>query len=231
MKRIMFLLALVSLSGIALLGLAPGKAADSPKTTAPPAAWSIDASYIEACSCHLFCPCYFNASPEHPSCEFNIAARVEDGKAGDVSLKGAKFWLTGDLGEDFGVKKKSPWLVVTFDPSVSKAQRDAIAKMLPQIYQPFDKIDLDESAVSWSIGPTEARAKLANNKGEMVLDQWKGNDGGKSMLQNVKYFNAKTNTGFVMYKSKVHRWNGFGHKFDYTGRNAFTIRIQASGTL
>ena len=233
MKRVSLFLALVSISSVALLGLANRGREDYPKhaSAAPPAAWSIDASYIEACSCHLFCPCYFNTSPEHPSCEFNMAVRVEDGRAGDVSLKGAKFWLTGDLGEDFGTKKKSPWLVVTFDPSDSKAQRDAIAKILPQIYQPFDKIDVDESAISWSIGPAEARAKLANGKGEMVLDQWKGDDGGKSVLSNVKYFNAKSNTGFVMYKSKVHHWNGFGHKFDYAGRNAFTIRIQANGTL
>ena len=35
--------------------------------------WALDATYIEACSCHLFCPCYFNPSPEHPYCEFNMA--------------------------------------------------------------------------------------------------------------------------------------------------------------
>src|SRR2546430_5251119 len=30
------------------------------------------ADYVEACSCHLFCPCYFNKHAEHPYCEFNM---------------------------------------------------------------------------------------------------------------------------------------------------------------
>lgn len=33
------------------------------------------ADYVEACSCHLFCPCYFNKHAEHPHCEFNMAVK------------------------------------------------------------------------------------------------------------------------------------------------------------
>jgi hypothetical protein len=193
--------------------------------------WTFDASYIEACSCHLFCPCYFNTMPEHPYCEFNMAVVVNDGKVGDVSLKGARYWLTGDLGDDFG-DGKTPWLVATFDPKVTQPQRDALVKVLGKIYPvEWDKVSMDESEFTWEITEKEARAKLANGKGEMVLEQWSGNDGGKSVLSNVTYFGAQSNEGFVMYKSKVHRWNGFDKKFDYHGRNAFTIRIKSSGTF
>lgn len=228
MKRREFLLAGTSAVTVTAFGL--DRLGAQPAGGTP---WSIDATYIEACSCSLFCPCYFNPTPEHGSCEFQIAARVNDGMAGDVPLKGAKFWLTGDLGENFGTKHHSPWLVVTFDTATSKAQRDAIAKILPQLYHPFDKIEVDESAISWSINTREgmARAKLANGKGEMVLERWKGNDGGPSVLSNVRYFNAKSNRGFVMYKSQVHRWDAFGHKFEYSGRNAFTIRVMSDGTV
>lgn len=194
-------------------------------------AWSFDASYIEACSCHLFCPCYFNPHPEHPYCEFNMAVKVNDGKFGDTSLKGVRYWLTGDLGDDFG-DGRTPWLIVTFDPATTPAQREGLVKVLGKIYPvSWDQVQTDESAFTWEITDTEARAKLANGKGEMILEQWKGNDGGKSVLQNVRYFGADSNDGFVMYKSKVHRWDGFGHKFDYSGRNAFTIRLRSSGTL
>jgi hypothetical protein len=193
--------------------------------------WSLDATYIEACSCHLFCPCYFNPHPEHEYCEFNMAVVVNDGKVGDVSLKGARYWLTGDLGDNFG-DGKTPWLIITFDPKLTQAQRDALTKVLGKIYPvEWDKVEFDESAFTWEITEKEARAKLANGKGEMILEQWAGNDGGKSTLHNVKYFGADTNDGFVMYKSKVHRWDGFGKKFDYSGRNAFTIRLRSSGTF
>ena len=49
------------LGGLLVLGLALSLAA------LPPApAWRMKADYVEACSCHLFCPCYFNKHAEMP---------------------------------------------------------------------------------------------------------------------------------------------------------------------
>ena len=212
------------------VGAGPTPAA-TPATAAAGTPWSFDASYIEACSCYLFCPCYFNPHPAHPYCEFNMAVVVNDGNVGEVSLKGARYWLTGDLGDDFS-DGKTPWLVITFDPQVTQAQRDGLVKVLGKIYPvEWDKVEFDESTFTWKITENEARAKLANGKGEMVLDRWAGNDGGKAVMSNVKYFGADRNDGFVMYKSKVHRWDGFGQQFSYSGRNAFTIRLHSSGTF
>ena len=64
--------------------------------------YSLDASYIEACSCMLYCPCYTNNRAHHEFCEFNMAVKVNDGRVGDVSLKGARYWLAGDLGNEWG---------------------------------------------------------------------------------------------------------------------------------
>ena len=50
-------------------------AAEKPK-------WQMKADYVEACSCHLFCPCYFNKHAEHPHCEFNMAIKVREGYSG-----------------------------------------------------------------------------------------------------------------------------------------------------
>src|SRR5512147_2056761 len=71
--------------------------------------WRMKATIIEACSCPMFCQCYFNDHPaEHHHggagghyCRFNNAFRVDEGKYGDVKLDGAKFWIAGDLGEEF----------------------------------------------------------------------------------------------------------------------------------
>ena len=194
--------------------------------------YSLDASYIEACSCMLYCPCYTNNRAHHEFCEFNMAVKVNDGRVGDVSLKGARYWLAGDLGNEWGTEGKAPWLVITFDPSVTQAQRDALVQILGKIY-PLDwaTVQMDESEFSWSIEGNLASAKLANGKGEMVLERFVGADGGKVTLNNIKYFGASKNHGFTFYKSKVHRWDGFDHQFDYSGRNAFTIHLEAEGTL
>src|SRR3954466_12644494 len=87
------------------------------------------ADYVEACSCHLFCPCYFNKHAEHPTCEFNMAVKVKEGYSGKTNLAGAKYWLTGDLGDEWGTAKKGKWVVVSFDPKTTKEQRDALAPM------------------------------------------------------------------------------------------------------
>src|SRR5215471_5930540 len=65
---------------------------------APGESWRMKADYVEACSCHLFCPCYFNKHAEHPMCEFNMAVKVREGYSGKTNLTGAKYWLTGVVG-------------------------------------------------------------------------------------------------------------------------------------
>ena len=69
--------------------------------------WRMKADYAEACSCHLFCQCYFSDShghkhAEHPFCEFNVAVTVREGHSGNVDLASTKYWLTGDLGDKWG---------------------------------------------------------------------------------------------------------------------------------
>lgn len=234
MRRVSFVLGVLLLSAVALCIPTSGQMGKpAAKAAGGGQAWSLDASYIEACSCHLFCPCYFNSQAEHPYCQFQMAVKVNGGKVGGVPLKGSRFWMAGDLGEHWGTKHESPWLVVTFDPATTPAQRDALLKVVPKIY-PTAFVDVkvdDPSAITWSVAGKAATAKLANGKGEMVLEQFPGADGGPAVLHNVKYWAADSNDGFVMYKSKVHRWDGFGHQFDFSGRNAFTINIHATGTL
>jgi hypothetical protein len=118
------------------LGLAEAHAQSKPAA----AEWSLNATIIEACSCTMFCPCYFSTVPsahghgsmaEHYCC-FNMGYRVNQGQFKNVSLAGARFWIAGDLGADFS--KGAEWAEITFDPSVNKEQRDAITTIIPNVY-------------------------------------------------------------------------------------------------
>jgi hypothetical protein len=90
--------------------------------------WAINATIIEACSCPMFCQCYFNTKPaahhghggmaEH-YCRANFAYKVNKGHYGNVKLDGVKFWLAGDLGGDFG-GGQAEWIEATFEPSVRR---------------------------------------------------------------------------------------------------------------
>src|SRR5437016_13572719 len=92
--------------------------------------WRMKADYVEACSCHLFCQCYFNKYAEHPMCEFNMAVTVREGHSGNVDLANAKYWWTGDLGDKWGSEQKGKWVTVSFDPKTAYATRDAQAPIM-----------------------------------------------------------------------------------------------------
>src|SRR5262245_2670563 len=69
--------------------------------------WAMNATIIEACSCPMFCQCYFDTKPaahggEHAAhggaaaehfCKMNNAFKVNSGHYGDTKLDGAKFWV------------------------------------------------------------------------------------------------------------------------------------------
>jgi len=194
---------------------------------APGESWRMKADYVEACSCHLFCPCYFNKHAEHPMCEFNMAVTVREGHSGNVDLANAKYWLTGDLGDHWGTEKKGSWVTVSFDPKTTQAQRDALAPIILKTYGlEWPELKVQEAAVEVHQAGDIVEAKLADGKqAYMKLKREPGTDGKGVVLKNVNYFNAVENGGFQLYKSIEHRADLNGHQFSYSDRNAFLITI------
>src|SRR5437762_10405534 len=136
---------------VALALMIPALAQDVP--------WQARLQYIEACSCDLFCPCYFNDHSSHQGtgehkCNFNNVGRVVKGKYGDVDLTGLKFWLSGDLGADWATKGQADWLVATFEPRATREQKDAVMAVLSKIYPvKWAAVDFDTSATTWTLSP------------------------------------------------------------------------------
>jgi hypothetical protein len=200
--------------------------ASSPSAPAP----RMKADYVEACSCHAFCPCYFNKVAEHPYCEFNMAVQVREGRSGNVNLAGSKYWLTGDLGDKWGSEKKGKWVVVSFDPSTTKAQRDALAPIILKTYGlEWGELKVQEAPIEIHRTADIAEAKLSGGQAAyMKLKREPGADGKGVVIKNVKYFDAQSNSGFEVYKSIEHRADIAGHKFSHSDRNAFLISIDTS---
>jgi len=128
MKRLLF-------ASFLALALAAPVLADSHMEKAgktADAAWSMNATIIEACSCPMFCQCYFNTKPsahagheghgEEHYCRANNVFKVNKGNYGATKLDGAKFWIAMDLGDDFS-DGEMDWAIITFDPSVTTPPR------------------------------------------------------------------------------------------------------------
>jgi hypothetical protein len=208
------------------------------QTKASPA-WSMNATIIEACSCEMFCPCYFQTEPspahgEHGYCRFNMAYKVNKGKAGDVDLAGAKFWIAGDLGDNFG-DMQTEWAEVTWDPSVTKAQRDAIATALLGPVYPFKWKSFTVGAdapVEWTASKERAVAKLDGGKGGEIRLQHNPTamNAEPTVIQNLKYFAAPRNEGFILMPAELQAFRRTDKKFETKGTNGFMITYDVKST-
>lgn len=190
--------------------------------------WSIKADYIEACSCNLFCQCYFKPSPEGgESCMFDNAINIRDGHVGDVNVSGKKVWLSGDLGGDFsqGQMKQA---VITFEPGTSRQDKDAIEFLVGKIYPvKWSSFAEDEAPITWQRDGNNGYAKLGD-KGEVKLTGVKGPDGKLTVIKNLQYWGAQKNNGFELAKSN-HHYEGNGLKYSFNDKNGFFIHIESSG--
>jgi hypothetical protein len=209
-------------------------------TPAPPAAaspaWNFNATIIEACSCPMFCQCYFNSHPagEHGEagghyCKFNNAFKVNKGSFGTIKLDGAKFWVAGDLGGDFSMGMMD-WAVVTFDRATTKEQRDAIGTILGSVYPvKWNSLTTAEGEMSWTAGKDEARALLDGGKsGEVVLKRFQGNTNEPVVIRNLKYWGVPRNDGFILMPNVVEAYRVGDKPFEYKGTNGFMITIDSS---
>jgi Protein of unknown function (DUF1326) len=176
------------------------------------------ADYVEACSCHLFCQCYFNKHAGHPMCEFNMAVTLREGHSGNVDLRNAKYWLTGDIADKWGTEKKGTWVVISFDPKTTKEQRDALAPIILKTYGlEWGELKVREAPIEVRQSGDIVEARLADgSQAYMKLKREPGADGKGVVLKNVKYFNAVQNDGFELYRSLEHRSDVEGHQFSYS---------------
>jgi hypothetical protein len=208
-------------------------------------AWTFNATIIEACSCSMFCPCYFSTKPaprdagahaghgmaEH-YCRFNMGYKVNKGTYGTVKLDGAKFWIAGDLGDDFG-DGKTEWAEVTWDPSVTKEQREAIAAILvgPGHIYPWTWTSFTvgkDAPVEWSASGGKAVARLDGGKaGEirLVSNPTAMTGSQPTVIKNLKYFGAARNDGFVLMPNEVEAYRVGPKAFEYKGTNGFMITV------
>jgi hypothetical protein len=201
------------------------------------AEWALNATVIEACSCPMFCQCYFGtktAGHEHHHghgsehfCRFNMAYKVNRGHAGGVKLDGARFWIAGDLGADFG-GGETEWATVHFDPAVTPEQRSAIATALGHVYPvKWKSFNVGEdAAIEWSAGPNRAAARLGGGRlAEIALRRNPGMTDEPVVIDNLRYFGAPRNDGFVLMPNEVEAYRVGPKAFEFKGTNGFMITL------
>ena len=201
--------------------------------------WHFNGTVIEACSCKMFCPCYFNTSPagthEHGPehfCKFNMAYKVNEGHYGDADLAGVKFWVAGDLGDSWE-DGTTEWAVVTFAAGTTDAQKAGVKTALGHIFPvQWGSFEVAEDAeIEWMADGDRAEAKLAGgDNAHIILNKWQGMDGETGVLSNISYFAAPRNNGFKMMPNEIETWKVGDRAFEFSGTTGFMVTIDAASS-
>ena len=229
---------------VAMIGMSSAapegaKAGSKAAPAAPEPEWRMNASVIEACSCTMFCQCYFNSKPgahhEHGSadmkhyCKANNVYKVNTGNFGATKLDGAKFWIATDLGGDFS-KGEMDWAVLYFDKTLSQPQRDGIATILTHLFPvTWKSLKTGEGDIVWNFdGKDEAHALLDGGKsGEVHLKgaAQRNDQAAPVVIKNLKYWGATSNDGFVLMPNIVEAWRKGEKAFEFKGTNGFMLTL------
>jgi hypothetical protein len=222
------------LSTLALITASPALAID---VAAGAKDWAINMSTIEACSCPMFCQCYFNTMPamhegheghamEH-FCKANNAYKVNRGHWGATKLDGVKVWMSGDLGGDFS-SGVMDWGVLTFDPSTTADQKAAMQMIFGYLF-PVKWKSFNVAAdlpIEWTATKDHAVAKLDGGKaGEVVLNRFQGMSNEPVVIHNLKYWGAPRNDGFVLMPNEVEAYRIGDKPYEFKGTNGFMITV------
>jgi hypothetical protein len=209
---------------------APGPAGEATE-------WAANITAIEACSCPMFCQCYFNRQPSAHAgheghgakhfCRANLAYRINKGHHGATRLDGAKFWVVADLGEDFG-DGELDWAVLYFDKTLSPAQRDAIGAVASRLFPvKWKSFKTAEATIDkWQFDKDGAHALLDGGRtAEVKLHRFPGMTAEPVVIRNLRYWGAPRNDGFVMMPNDVEAYRTGPDAFEFKGTNGFLITV------
>ncbi len=211
---------------LALLLLVSGSSA---QTTTKEEPWSVKATILDACSCNLLCPCFFNTHPDKDYCKYNSVVMIERGYYGTVKLDGMKVWMSGDMGADFSSGEfKSMYL--TFEPTVTQEQVDAAVKLLSYLDPAKAKeTGVERAPIAVEMKEKSAYARLGDGQGELSLTVVTGKDGKNPVvLNNIALMAEKKNNGYTLARSK-HHYKGHGLDYSFEEKSGGIFEVESSG--
>jgi len=192
---------------------------------------------IEACSCPLFCQCYFNPKPASHGgheghgarhfCRANNAYKINRGHHGTTSLDGAKFWIATDLGDDFS-DGEMDWAVLYFDKALTPPQRDAIQVIAGHLFPvKWRSFKTAEGAIDkWEFTKDAAHALLDGGRtAEVKLKRFPGMTSDPVVIKNLVYWGAPRNDGFLMMPNEVEAYRVGANAFEFKGTNGFMLTL------
>src|SRR4051812_22943815 len=94
------------------------------RMSSPQVKWSLEADFLQACSCDYGCPCEFSAPPTRGFCDGTGAWRITTGHFGDVALDGITVGFAARWPK--AIHEGNGTLAVFIDERATPQQRQAL---------------------------------------------------------------------------------------------------------
>jgi hypothetical protein len=182
--------------------------------------WVLKADYVDACSCDLACPCLFGGSPTHGYCEGATLVEIKEGHYGQIDLAGVTVLAVYNSGE---------WMKFFVSEDATKEQTDAVVALLPVAEGFFEAPVRDVRNLPISVERTKDKVKITTEGTLIELEQIRNADGEPIRVVGLpaQGFPGLPYLNHTQYKTVALIHDGEKEKFDFSGTNGYTARIDA----
>jgi len=214
MKRWTVILALVLVGALVVLPMSARA-----ESTASEPAWSVQASYLDACCCAPSCPCLFGSSPTLGFCEGLTLIDIDKANYGDVRLDGVKVVAVYHGGE---------WIKFYVADSATAEQTEAVVKLLPT-FEGFFAIEnvVEVKNVPISVERGEGIIKVSTPNTTSHIEMMMGKTGEPIKVAGLPWpsFPAPPFLDHTQYRTILLKHESKGQAFEHKGTNSFTAKI------
>lgn len=210
LRRTLFLLVAVSVVGFAM-----GVEAGAPQ-------WSLDADWVDSCSCDPSCPCVFGSKPTRGHCEGMTYMKMNKASYDGVELDGLSVVV---------MYRSKKWQRIIVSENASKKQVKAMTKLVAASVPFLANGELLSSEKAPILVERKDDWVKISAKGNVVeLERMVGENGEGISLHNVpaKGFPAPAMEDHRQFRSKQLKHQDDKNGFEYEGTNGMTAHVVAS---
>jgi hypothetical protein len=212
----MFTRSIVTLAGLAILGLgcAQGARAQDRKES-----YSIRGQEVEACECDSVCPCVWAKDNTFGDCRAVMVWRVDAGSYGSVDLQGTAFAVALTHSGKNVVQTMGKWEgTIYVTDKASEAQKNAIVAILSGKWgKAFAKVDVRSAPLEMKMDGERREAQI----GKIATLKMAGLAGSGGKVPAIENPPFALIPKLYCAKAETHLFDDGSAKWDFSGRNAF----------
>lgn len=196
-------------------------------------AWSLKASYYEACNCALGCSCNMSGFPSDGKCEGTLAFHIHEGNKDGVDLAGAK--AAGAAKWPGAIHEGNGTVVIFIDGNPQQQEAlaailtaqdpglpwEIIAGTMTSVHGPFfEHIDIEDQSGG-------ALVKVGD-KLHIQIETFKNPVNGENHEPHMVLKDGFIFQDGVIGTTSTNRLNADGVTFDHPGKNSYRAEVEWS---